>query len=169
MSVYKLFQQFLFFYIWSTTFLERVIKQTQKTTRLLINSFSDETLYFFPDSVVPLIVGNKTPIIISPDLESCCWSFHKNVFKFITEENNISNKLPYLSASLYKDGTFVADLSEWIQNIEVISHKELPIRFLVFAWAYQTNSILESYTSSNYFLEVITIDGDEIRLDIKTT
>jgi len=168
MSIYKLFQQFLFFYIWSTTFLERVIKQTQKTTKVIFNSFSDETLYFFPDSIVPLIVGNKNPVIISPDLESNCWSFHNKIFKFMTEEDNISNKLPYLSASLYKDGAFVADLSEWIQNIEVISSRNLPIRFLVFAWAYQSSFVLESYTASNYLLEVITIDGDEIRLDVKT-
>jgi hypothetical protein len=170
MSIYKLFQQFLFFYIWSTTFLERVIKQTQKTTKVIFNSFSDETLYFFPDSIVPLIVGNKNPVIISPDLESNCWSFHNNIFKFMNDDNNYSSKkLPYLSACLYKDNVFVADISEWIQNIEVISTQNLPSRFIVFAWAYQANIVLESYTTSSYFLEVITLDGDEIRLDVKTT
>jgi hypothetical protein len=168
MSVYNLIQTFLFFYVWSTSFVGRVVKQTRKTTRLLLNSFSDETLYFFPGSIVPLIVGNNSSVIISPDLESDCWSFHKDTFKFMEEDSYSLKKLPYLSASLYKDGAFIADLSEWAQNIEVISSRDLPIRFLVVAWAYQNNIILESYSTSNYFLEVITIDGDEIKLDVKT-
>jgi len=168
MIAYNLIKTFLFFYVWSTAFLERILKQTRKTTGLLLNSFSDETLYFFPGSIIPLIVENKNPIIISPDLESCCWSFHKNTFKFITDGSYSSRKLPYLSASLYKDGDFVADLSEWIQHIEVISFKELPIQYLVFAWAYQNGIVLESYTTLTYLLEVITIDGDMISLDVKT-
>ena len=167
MSVYTIFQKLIFFYLWSTTFLERIVKQTRKTTGLFINSFSDETLYFFPESIFPLIVGNKNPVILSPDLESCCWSFHKSTFKFMNGDFS-SRKLPYLSASLYKDGISIGDLSEWIMNIEIISSIELPIRFLVFAWAYENNVVLESYMTSKYDLEVITMDGDEIMLDVKT-
>ena len=168
MNIYTIFQNLLFFYLWSTSFVGRVIKQTKKTSRLFLNSFSDETLYFFSDSLVPLIVANKNPVIISPDLESACWSFHKSSFKFMTEDSYSSRKLPYLSASLYKDDIFVGDLSEWIMNIDVISARELPIRFLVFAWAYQNNVVLETYSTSKYVLEVITMDGDDIKLDVKS-
>lgn len=168
MILYKIIHNFFLIYIWSVTIIDKIITQTKKTSRLLVNSFSDETLYFFPESIIPLIVANNSSTIINPDLESGCWSFNKSTFRCMEEDTKISKKIPYLSASLYKDDVFLADLSEWIQNIVVISFKELPIRFLVFAWAYQNRIVLESYTTSRYFLEVITTDGDEARLDIKT-
>ena len=63
----------------------------------------------------------------------------------------------------------MSDISDWVQKITINSSNNLPLRFLIFTWAYQNNTILESYLSSKYELEVITIDGDEMRLDIKTT
>jgi hypothetical protein len=86
----------------------------------------------------------------------------------MTEESYVSRKLPYLSANLYKDGVLVSDISEWVMNIQIISSKNLPIQYLVFGWAYQNGIVLESYTTSKYMLEVITIDGDEMKLDVKT-
>ena len=168
MIAYNLIKTLLFFYVWSTAFLERILKQTRKTTGLLLNSFSEETLYFFSDSLVPLIAGSNSSAIIRPDLESGCWSFNKNTFTFMTEESYVSRKLPYLSANLYKDGVLVSDISEWVMNIQIISSKNLPIQYLVFAWAYQNGIVLESYTTSKYILDVITIEGDEMKLDVKT-
>ena len=164
---YKLIQNFIFLYVWSTYIIERVYKQTKKSSLQLINSFSDETLYFFHDSTIPLITGNITSTIINPDLESKCWSFHNNTFKYMDGITCSSKKLPYLSASLFKDGTFIADLSDWLQSIDVISSNTIPTRFLVFAWAYKNNIVLESYSSSKYELRVITMDGDDLSLDIK--
>ena len=166
---YKLIQNFIFLYTWSTYILEKIFTQTKKTSRLLINSFSDETLYFFYDSTIPLITGNITSTIINPDLELGCWSFHNTTFKCIEENMYPSKKLPYLSASLFKDSIFIADLSDWLQTIDVISSNSIPTRFLVFAWAYKNNIVLESYSSSKYELRVITMDGDDLSLDIKTT
>jgi hypothetical protein len=168
MMLYKFIHNFFLIYIWSVAVIDKIITQSKKTSRLLVNSFSDETLYFFPESIIPLIVTNNSLTIINPDLESGCWSFNKSIFRFMEEDSTVTKKIPYLSASLYKDDVFLADLSEWIQNIEVISSRELPVRFLVFGWAYQNRIVLESYTTSKYFLEVITIDGDESRIDIKT-
>ena len=166
---YNLIQNFIFVYAWSTYILEKIFTQTKKTSRLLINSFSDETLYFFTDSTIPLITENITSTIINPDLETGCWSFHNTTFKSIEENIYPPKKLSYLSASLFKDDIFIADLSEWLQTIQVISSNKIPTRFLVFVWAYKNNIVLESYSSSKYELRVITIDGDDLSLDIKTS
>ena len=168
MIPYKVIQNIIFLYVWSLTILERIFKQTKKTTQVIVDSFSEETLYFFSDSVIPLIVKNNTSTIITPDLESDCWSFNNNTFVHVTEKECISSRLPYLSASLYRDGVLIGDLSEWLQNINIISCKNIPVRFLVLAWAYQNSVSLKTYSTSKYELQVITMDGDEVTLDIKT-
>jgi hypothetical protein len=144
-------------------FIERIIRQTKITSELLINSFSEETLYFLPDSTLPIIISKN--ISITSDIESLCWSFTKNTFRYMEEV--LPKKLPYLSVSLYKDGIFFHDLSEWFQNITVSSSINPPLRFLILTWAYQNKIVLDSYLTSKYVLHVITIDGDEIELDIK--
>ena len=166
---YKVIEKFIFIYLWITVFLEKFIIQANKTTRLLINSFSEDTLYFFHDSLIPLISRNNNSYIIRPDLESACWSFNNNTFKFLSDNTNNNKKLPYIYACLYKNDTLVSDISDWVQKITINSSNDLPLRFLIFTWAYQNNIILESYLSSKYELQVITIDGDEMKLDIKTT
>ena len=80
---YKVIEKFIFIYLWITVFLEKFIIQANKTTRLLINSFSEDTLYFFHDSLIPLISINNNSYIIRPDLESACLSFNNNTFKFL--------------------------------------------------------------------------------------
>ena len=80
----------------------------------------------------------------------------------------VAKKLPYLSVTLYKDDVFFGDLSDWFQEISINSPENPPLRFVVFAWAYQHKIILDSYLTSKYVLHVINIDGDEIELDMKT-
>jgi len=168
MILHNFIHNFILLYVWSVTLIDKIIKQSKKTSRLLINSFSDETLYFIHDSTVPLIVANSSSCIINPELESGCWSFHKSTFRFMEEDTTVSKKIPYLSASLYKDNILILDISDWIQDINVVSTQALPLKFIVFSWAYYNNVVLESYTTSKYELHVITIDGDEAILDIKT-
>jgi len=162
---YNIFHTLMVCYLWTRLFIERIIRQTKITSGLLINSFSEETLYFLPDSTLPITFSKN--ICITSDIESLCWSFTKNTFKYM--EVTLPKKLPYLSVSLYKDGIFFDDLSEWFQNITVISSSNPPLRFVVLAWAYQNKIILDSYLTSKYILHVITIEGDEIELDMKKT
>jgi hypothetical protein len=68
-------------YLWAKLFIERVIRQTRITTGLLINSFSEETLYFLPDSTLPITLSKN--ISITPDIESLCWSFSNNTFRYM--------------------------------------------------------------------------------------
>jgi hypothetical protein len=133
----------------------------------IIDSFSSETLYFFPDSVAPLVSSFNKKLVINPELERDCWSFSKNKFTYLFEGSTMVRKLPYISASLYKGDVLVADLSEWLMDIEVLSSKDLPLRFIIFTWAHMTGKTLESYLSSNYVLHVITTDGEEESLNIK--
>ena len=159
----SMLQSMLFLYIWSLSLIQRLLRQTKKTAGLLVNSFSEETLYFV-DSELPVIVSKASTL--TTDIESACWSFSDNGFRYMTETP--AKKLPYLSATLYKDDVFFSDLSDWFQEVSFVSQVDPPLRFVVFVWAYQNKIVLDSYLTSKYTLHVITIDGDEMELNMKT-
>jgi len=165
---YKLIQKAIIFYTFSLNILSMFFTQTKRTALSIVDSFSSETLYFFPESSIPLITSSNKRSIINPKLEGDCWSFCNNKFRNLQGINTTIKKLPYISASLYKDTLEVADLSEWIMNIEVLSSGQVPIRFIVLAWAYSTGATLESFLTCKYYLHVITTDGDEHILDVKS-
>ena len=51
----------------------------------------------------------------------------------------------------------VANLSEWMETVK--SNDEVPIQYLVIAWAYTTSVTLKY--PLDYKLSVFTIDGEE--------
>jgi hypothetical protein len=115
---------------------------------------NDEILYFFPNSLLPLISSHHQIIKHQPNT----WSFHNNIFNY---NNSKPTKLPYISASLYKDNTLIADISEWAERMIVHSDTDLPIPILIISWGYSTNFVFDTYDLSQYKLCVITLDGDE--------
>ena len=155
-------------YLFSIDSLTKILNKTRKSITYTTNSFVSETLYFFPDSSVPLIATPENNVLFNPSLEGPYWIFSENTFRFSSETNKPPSKLPYISASLFKNGVFVSDLSEWIQNVVMVSSESLPLRVLVMTWAYSTGTVLEGYRTSEYTMQVFTTDGEEHMLNIKT-
>jgi hypothetical protein len=165
---FKVLQKALTLYGISISVLTILLKQTKRTTMSILDSFSYETLYFFPDSVSPLISSFNKKLVINPVLEKDCWSFSKNKFTYLSEVDSVNRTIPYISAALYKGEDFIGDLSEWLMGVEILSSKELPLRFVILAWAHINGKTLDSYLTSEYFLHVITTDGEDYSLNIKT-
>jgi len=148
------------FYLWFLDVAKLVILQTKKTSLAIVDSFSEtnEKLYFFKDSNIPLITSEK-PLV---DIDDTVWIFSNNKF---TLNNNIKEykHLPYISISLYKGTELISDISEWVQNIKVNEYP--PLSHIIMVWAYTTKVTLD-YKLSDYNLSVITEDGDEQNLKV---
>ena len=165
---YKVLQKAISLYGFSISVISILFRQTKRTTMSILDSFSSETLYFFPDSLAPSVSSFNKKLIINPVLVKDCWSFSKNKFTYLSDDTNSSRNLPYISAALYKGNVLIDDLSEWLMGIEIMSSKELPLRFVIFTWAHINRRVLDSYLTSDYTLQVITTDGEDYALNIKT-
>jgi len=59
-------------------------------------------------------------------------------------------------------------LSQWIEELRVSSHINVPLRVLVLIWAIETNTDIHLFSNETWLLNVITEDGDEKTFNILT-
>ena len=141
--------------LYNATFL--AFEQGKKTTNALVDSFEKPVLYFFEGSLIPQI-SNK---IFKESGASLVYSTSEKLF-LNYEKSASPTHLPYISAVLMNGDEVVANLSEWMETVK--SNVDVPLPYLVIAWAYTTSATL-AYPL-NYTLSVFMEDGEEKTLDL---
>lgn len=132
-------------------------EQGKKTTNALVDSFDKPVLYFFEGSLIPQI-SNK--IFKENGAKMVYCTSEKSFLDY--EKSAPPTHLPYISAVLMENDQVIANLSEWMETVK--SNVEVPLPYLVIAWAYSTSATL-TYPLK-YTLSVFTEDGEEKVLEV---
>jgi len=139
------------------------VKQIRQSRNALINSFKKETVYFYEDKgkyTVFVGVPGQQPIV---SYGRCSWVYipHKKTFVEISSEEKTIKSIPYIGATISYIVTneLVADMSEWLSDINYSSSKSVPPQLLLAGWSYDTG--IPIYEFKLYILRLTDIFGNE--------
>jgi hypothetical protein len=161
----------LSFLVWVLETWKIILRQLQKTVHAIIDSFYNERIVFYEDNEVyyPSIekeYGGRT------FMTGCAeWKYIIATNTFIKMGNTTrvsEHSIDFLGAALLRDGEHVGDLSEWILDQKILSDSSyVPFQVIVGAWAY-CNHIELHYNYPDYTVTIMTMEGDEKVIDLKT-
>lgn len=153
-----------------TTNVYNGVSTTFKVTTDFVQSCSNylngisNTWVFLKDNVGPI------PLCMVENEEDIVWLFHANTRTLIyknkdTKEKNIRHYLPWLSASIYCDGTLY-DFDECCEFFSYCSPNNVhpKAKLIMSCWAILNKRWFNS--SQNVYFEVINVDGDVHRCPV---
>ena len=149
-------------------FLKKIIRQTHKTKHAVVESFSENSIFFYDDSISKL-PNESTSLEYASQIVSPIWSYKKedtNNFVPLSSINKTKKRLPYLSSELTNDKKTYT-LSDWMETVRICSDTLPPLRIIVSSWATDTKHPIDLFNKDNpWKFNVITEDGDELCYDV---
>jgi hypothetical protein len=120
-------------------------------------------IYFYEDDdkhTVFVGVEGETPLV---SYGPCSWVYlpHKKTFAEISSDEGSIKSVPYIGATISYTATneLVADMSEWLSDINYSSSRLIPPQLLLAGWSYDTGNPI--YEFKLYTLRVTDVFGTE--------
>jgi len=149
--------------------VEKIIKQTCKTTQAVLESFSENNQIFYYDDSISKLPCESTSLECASQIVSPTWSYKRgdtNDFIPLSSVNKTKKRLPYLSSEL-TNRQMSYSLSEWMETVRICSDTLPPLRIIVSSWAIDTKHTIDLFNKDNpWKFNVITEDGDELCYEV---
>ena len=150
-------------YIQLSNYKDNLLKQFRRSKNALSNSFKNELVYFYEDDgkyTVFVGLAGQRPLV---SYGECSWVYipHKKTFADILSDEGVIKSVPYIGATISYTVTneLVADMSEWLSDINYSSTKPVPPQLLLAGWSYDTGTPI--YEFKLYTLRVTDVFGTE--------
>jgi hypothetical protein len=147
-------------YIKSQDLIKKIIKQTYKTKHAVVESLSENSIFFYDDEI------SKLPSLYPSQIIEPTWIYKGGCFLQPLSSENKKIRLPYLSSEL-TNGQTTYSLSEWMETVRICSDTLPSLRIIVSSWAIDTKHPVDLFNKDNpWKFNVITEDGDELYYDV---
>lgn len=137
--------RFLHIYATSTTYFEKYVLQGYKTWVAIVNSFSTQSLIFLEDS--QNIAVCKESLLIPQDTSvKYTWMYVNGIFyNSKCEPTPKAKSFPWMSLSLIKNNSEVADLTTWLETKKYIGPSPPSFDIIIQSWMYDTCFNINSF------------------------
>ena len=150
-------------YIYILNYKESIVKQIRRSRNALMNSFKKENVCFYEDDgkyTIFVGVPGQNPIVT---YGMCSWIYvpHKKTFAEISSGEKVIKSIPQIGATISYSVTneLVADMSEWLSDINYLSLNSVPPQLLLAGWSYDTG--VPIYEFKLYILRLTDLFGNE--------
>ena len=161
----------LSFLVWVLETWKVFLRQLQKTVHAIIDSFYNERIVFYEDNEVyyPSVEKEFDSSKFMTGHADWQYTIATNTFTKLGDTTGFSeHSIDILGAALLYEGDHIGDLSEWILDQKIISYSSyVPFQVIVGAWAY-CNRVPLHYNYPGYTVTIMTMEGDEKVINLKT-
>jgi hypothetical protein len=135
----------LHYYAVSSVMIETWLQQGIKTWNAVVSSFSNEPIFFIETLDKTVIGVRRSSLLIPKDTPiKYKWLYCENVFHSF-DTNTKTLEFPWISLSLYKGETEVADLTEWLETKKYTGLSVPTFDVVIQAWMNDTNTELGNF------------------------